>query len=504
MTRANPSDAYPTVAYGSPPSAAELRYSNPAQVEFAEREHLPPVLHGVASMSKDERAGVPNGRPNQDSTYPPARHGSSHGGVAPDVFVVADGVGGSGGGEIASQVAANAFPVAVERFRDNYPPIIVLKGAVNSADEAIRNRKAEGEGSCPSDAATTFTAAVRVDADTWGIAAAGDSPAFVVRADGWVEQIVEEQVNPDIPSQITSWLDGEPPTQNKKEPQFKLVQLRPGDKLVMVTDGVVGDWTNQRIAPETIAEIVRQYPSDPKGAADALLSLPRELQERGYRYPGYGQPFMAPGEFGDLVEWPANTPFEGKLGDDASAIVIERPIEENTDPDTANSAALGSAATTQNTYPDQDAYPHREDVGSREEALRSVFDDPYLSRVNTDQIIHTILERGRYDIIPDLIYNVTGDHYVPAERIALRIATDVYRFDRGESPELAFTEKLHGLCINEASLMLDDRLLGPEIAALREFFAYLQSGDHPSQVQLRLDDAYDMLRERRQDTESES
>lgn len=191
--------------------------------------------------------------------------------VSPPYFAVADGMGGAKAGEVASQLATEAF----DRDHDpGAPPERRLEGIAREANRRIyelasRDESRRGMG-------TTLTAAMVADREV-SIGHVGDSRAYRLR-DGALEQITKDhslvaelertgQISPEAAehhpqrSIITRALGPEPDV----EVDTFTVPGRRGDVYLLCSDGLTS-----MISDEDVAAILRDSPSL-QDAAEALV-----------------------------------------------------------------------------------------------------------------------------------------------------------------------------------------------------------------------------------------
>lgn len=192
--------------------------------------------------------------------------------VGPYVALVADGVGGAAAGEVASATAAYAVSAtALGRFLE--PPELVLAAAANAAHAAIRlgvQRNLDRLGM-----ATTLTVLV-CDGSRVVLGHVGDSRAYRYR-DGELRQLSRDhtyvqhmvdtgQLTQDAASRhpwrniVLRSLDGDP---EEKGLDLVPVPTRPGDRLMLCSDGL-----SDLVSRERIAEVLRL--ADPMSAAAVL------------------------------------------------------------------------------------------------------------------------------------------------------------------------------------------------------------------------------------------
>jgi len=184
-----------------------------------------------------------------------AVRGSAHAGTLTSphaLLVVADGMGGAAGGEVASAMAADVIGVEIEnavrgvRPRTAWQWRRTLGDAFAAANERIRAR-GDGEPALRG-MGTTATAAV-VSADGLHLAHVGDSRAYLVRGGAarrltrdhtWLQAVVDDgrasEVAVDDPrrSALLRALGTRPDVAIDTEH----VVVQPGDTLVLCTDGL--------------------------------------------------------------------------------------------------------------------------------------------------------------------------------------------------------------------------------------------------------------------------
>lgn len=210
------------------------------------------------------------------------------------IAVVADGMGGHPGGNVASRIAAEALPEAFQRelarkndggadLREAY--LGAMRYAVQEAHSAIR---AEGRETPELDGMGTTVTAVAMEPGSgrFVVGHVGDSRAYlfrdgaldqITRDDTWVQDRVETfQLTPEQARRhpfshlLTQCLGLEkPPT-----PEIQHGELNAGDAILLCTDGLVGMLDDERIA------LVLEQSLDPAdggaGAVDALVDAANE------------------------------------------------------------------------------------------------------------------------------------------------------------------------------------------------------------------------------------
>ena len=211
--------------------------------------------------------------------------------AAPPVFVVADGMGGHEGGDVASAIVVEEFAAMAER---GYDPARATE-AVARTLEACRDRieayaeqqRAAGVG--PFHAGTTAVVALVAEHEgqpAWLLANMGDSRAYRL-AGGRLHQVsvdhsvVQELVETGVitadaaavhPERhvITRALGGT----ERSEADYFLLPLGSVERLVLCSDGISG-----MIDDEEMRGILDSVP-DPRDAADALVAAALEAGGR--------------------------------------------------------------------------------------------------------------------------------------------------------------------------------------------------------------------------------
>jgi PPM family protein phosphatase len=185
--------------------------------------------------------------------------------TAPTLLIVADGIGGQHGGDVASQLAVKSF--AAEVAKQLKPPVQresqatapadatlsipdVLSQALNRANKKLATAKARNPELAPM--GSTFVAAL-IDADKLWWISVGDSHLYLVRKrklercnashtygaylddEAFLGNTVE-QATPSQRKRLTSSLEGAeiPRVDCPKTP----LQLEPGDTLILASDGL--------------------------------------------------------------------------------------------------------------------------------------------------------------------------------------------------------------------------------------------------------------------------
>jgi serine/threonine protein phosphatase PrpC len=191
--------------------------------------------------------------------------------VGPTLLLVADGVGGNAGGEVAS--ATTAYVVSAEAMSRAGVPATVLRRAVDRSQHQI----AGGVSADPEllGMATTLTAML-TDGHTFTLAHSGDSRGYVFR-DGdlvrvttdhtWVQEMLDNHKLTEAEAAVHPWRNVVMRSVNGDSdaaPDVIDLDLRAGDRVLMCSDGVTD------LVPETrIEQILGRYGDD--AAVDALV-----------------------------------------------------------------------------------------------------------------------------------------------------------------------------------------------------------------------------------------
>ncbi len=188
---------------------------------------------------------------NEDSVYA----SDERIGCLPNLFIVADGMGGEKGGKVASSLAVEKIISSVEA-NGRIDPAQIILSAIKAANISVHHRASSDE--TLSGMGTTIVAACIVGGSLF-VFNVGDSRLYLIR-DG-LEQItkdhslVEELVKAGKLSR-----DSEEYQNNKNiitkaigssaniEPDFFRIDLLPGDRILLCSDGVTNTVTDEKIA----------------------------------------------------------------------------------------------------------------------------------------------------------------------------------------------------------------------------------------------------------------
>ena len=200
------------------------------------------------------------------------------------LYVVCDGMGGANGGEVASQMAVEGFLGYVREqsagadLSDREVRVEILAGAVKQANHEIITRAGREPGL--RGMGSTLVGSWFYDGEAV-LANVGDSRAYLVRADGLrqltddhsliAEQMrlgtmtAEEAAVSPMQSVITRALGA----RETVEPDFYLVEMQAGDRLLLTSDGLL-----RHVADDEILATARE--GTPHEACSRLVQLARE------------------------------------------------------------------------------------------------------------------------------------------------------------------------------------------------------------------------------------
>ena len=181
------------------------------------------------------------------------------------LFIVADGVGGQPGGELASETAVAAMVNYVGQAANCFNKVDTdrehefleqLEAAVHGAHRQVSEE--HGEGDHESGPATTLTMAMLVWPRAY-LVHVGDSRAFYLRK-GRIRQLTRDQTTGEFMMDSGAWTEEQARTSpmgsalasavggSEMVPAVGLVDLQPGDTLLLCTDGLTRYVSDERLA----------------------------------------------------------------------------------------------------------------------------------------------------------------------------------------------------------------------------------------------------------------
>ena len=198
-------------------------------------------------------------------------------GKLPNLFIVADGMGGHNAGDYASRYCVEFFKQKIEES-ELPSPVALIEDAIKKTNDALRS-KAQGQSDLEG-MGTTIVAATIFDREMY-VANVGDSRLYVIgekiRQVTEDHSLVEAMVRTGELNRIEARVH---PNKNiitraiganaTVEPDFFEVALKDGDTVLMCSDGL----TNM-LEDETIERIIKEN-DDPETAASTLVRCANE------------------------------------------------------------------------------------------------------------------------------------------------------------------------------------------------------------------------------------
>lgn len=173
------------------------------------------------------------------------------------LLAVADGMGGVAGGAEASRTAVRSLATAFLSAPAESPPADRLRQCFAAASRGVHALSQE----VPAlrEMGTTLTA-VNLIGDRLILGHVGDTRCYLMR-DGQLRQLTDDHAVREPENYLTRCVGG---GQEENDPDLTEVALRPGDLVVLVSDGL---WSV--VSEELLARILAGH--SPQAAADALL-----------------------------------------------------------------------------------------------------------------------------------------------------------------------------------------------------------------------------------------
>ncbi len=185
------------------------------------------------------------------------------------VFAVFDGVGGSEFGMTASRVCRDTMP---SRNINNTNDILSTLAAINTN---VCNACGNGINTPPRGATTATIIKLSEDHRTLSCASLGDSRAYLIR-NGQAELLTKD----DGEGNKISKFIGDPTFHIGKVSQENIItrSVMPGDRILLCTDGITGDYAPDLMSNETIANVVSK--NTPENAATFLTQIATKTDDR--------------------------------------------------------------------------------------------------------------------------------------------------------------------------------------------------------------------------------
>ena len=200
------------------------------------------LLSTVSAHYSEKAKKRAENEPNQDITGVDDLH---------RIYGVYDGVGGDRNGDAAAQVCANSIYRSLKDIqpRSQLELVSYLKNAHNQARYDV---KKDGKGG--STVATTVKI-VDIEGKTYaGIAQAGDTRLFLYskKTDSYFPLTQDQSRGNIVFNSFPCPASAEAPD------QFKVIQLDYGDRLMLCSDGITGDWEHQFLSNEEFLDAFRE------------------------------------------------------------------------------------------------------------------------------------------------------------------------------------------------------------------------------------------------------
>jgi serine/threonine protein phosphatase PrpC len=196
---------------------------------------------------------------------------------------VFDGMGGNGGNpSAASKAAAEGLEKVL---RDSRTPTTTadLLNMMKAGFEAARQHVAEnGGGGSTVGTAIRFAA---IDGELYcGVAHAGDTRLYLYR-NGEYLQLTEDQCDPYERNKVTNGMF--PDGRSSHNDIYGTIQLEPGDRLMLCSDGITGDWdettpnhTDQSFSKNEMLEAFNAPSAQDSADTFLRLSLPKKRDDK--------------------------------------------------------------------------------------------------------------------------------------------------------------------------------------------------------------------------------
>ena len=186
------------------------------------------------------------------------------------VFAVFDGVGGSEFGMTASRVCRDTMPSRIiNNTNDILQTLVDINKNVCNACGNIKNTPPRG-------ATTATIVKLSEDHRTLSCASIGDSRAYLIR-DGKAELLTKDDGEGNKISKYIGDLTFEEINRVSQENVITR-SVMPGDRILLCTDGITGDYAPDLMSNETIANVVSK--NTPEDAATFLTQIATKTDDR--------------------------------------------------------------------------------------------------------------------------------------------------------------------------------------------------------------------------------
>ena len=245
-----------------------------------ESQFGPESLFGIKQYSETLKSTNEKHEANEDSILSDPKNG---------IYGVFDGMGGQGGDPRA---AADAAAKAVQEYladptRQSPETEDIIKQIMQEAFAKARQAViSNGEGG------STVATAVKIfelpnGKRVAGVAHAGDTRMFIYHSDGTYESITEDQstTDPRKPNSerrnlVTNGMLAEPSEEyNDKNDEYITVELLPGDRIMICSDGITGDDpTKESLSDDEMKEAFSR--ATPQEAAQKFVEFSKKVDDK--------------------------------------------------------------------------------------------------------------------------------------------------------------------------------------------------------------------------------
>ena len=190
-------------------------------------------------------------------------------------FGVCDGMGGHAGGARAAELSAKWLTELYEGARFDSEEAF-LRAAINRVSDMIH--QTEGAGKTTAAVAMVATSQTRRDGIDLVWANVGDSRIYVIR-EGCAAQVTTDDGEGHL---VSAFLGGDRKGRElvRKQHQIGRTPLYPGDAVIVVSDGITGDRTIDRVTDAEIAQVVGDNNTDPRLIAQKIMGIARKSDDR--------------------------------------------------------------------------------------------------------------------------------------------------------------------------------------------------------------------------------
>ena len=193
------------------------------------------------------------------------------------IFLVADGMGGHSGGEVASRLAGESIPKYIQDRRAEVPAKILLEEALNKANEIIYDKACSEESL--HDMGTTVVLTL-ISKNRCHFAHVGDSRLYLIRGQKIRQltkdhSLVQEKISQGLirEDEVEEFgkkniITRSVGTEAEVKPDIDSLAIREGDILLMCSDGLI-----DLVTDEEILDIILNNEQSFEGTAEKLIRM---------------------------------------------------------------------------------------------------------------------------------------------------------------------------------------------------------------------------------------